>query len=353
MITHMHIENFKCFKDFDIDLGPFNVLIGPNDSGKTAFLRTVKMASGFSPGSGHGTLAYWGGTPEELRWRGDQGRRIVVDVSGSPADTGLSPAHLVLMGEQSDGFVCELTRIAKDAAMHSGNSPGSSAWHQDWFRAAIGKTSYYRLDPKAIRRPSPFVQPLDETGFGLPTFLDDMKRVHGKVFLAVEKAFCERFPHYRELPIAKASDGNQNCFVLTFRPVQGVDLSVQGVSDGVLVSLAFLAIGHDPNPPNILLIEEPENHVHHASLKDIVATLKHLATDKGVQVILTTHSPDLVQEVDPRDVRVFSKDDEGAVRAVRLSDYPEVENMRKYFGTGEIWTDLDEKEIVAKAGPRT
>jgi len=34
MITSMHIENFKCFKDFDIELGPFNVLIGPNDTGK-------------------------------------------------------------------------------------------------------------------------------------------------------------------------------------------------------------------------------------------------------------------------------------------------------------------------------
>ena len=43
MIESMHIENFKCFKDFDIELGKFNVLIGPNDSGKTAFLQAVRL----------------------------------------------------------------------------------------------------------------------------------------------------------------------------------------------------------------------------------------------------------------------------------------------------------------------
>ncbi|HUT01607.1 MAG TPA: AAA family ATPase, partial [Phycisphaerae bacterium] len=45
MITSMHIENFKCFKAFDINLGPFNVLIGPNDSGKTSLLESVLLVS--------------------------------------------------------------------------------------------------------------------------------------------------------------------------------------------------------------------------------------------------------------------------------------------------------------------
>ena len=41
----MHIQNFKCFKDFDIELGPFNVLVGPNDSGKTAFLQAIRLVA--------------------------------------------------------------------------------------------------------------------------------------------------------------------------------------------------------------------------------------------------------------------------------------------------------------------
>lgn len=349
MITHMHIENFKCFKDFDIDLGPFNVLIGPNDSGKTTLLKSVSMVCSLRPGSGGGRANYWGGAWEEMRWRGNQELKMVFDVTATSSTPELAPGHLVIENQVCDNFTSKLV-VRQDAGTFRGNSPGSAAWNQDWFEAAIGESAYYRMDPKAIRTPSPFVHPMDETGFGLATFLDDMKRVHGKAFAVVENAFCERFRYYRELPIAKANDGKQPCFVMTFRPVHGIDLSVKSVSDGVLVSLAFLAIGNHPSPPRILLVEEPENHVHHASLKDIVATLRQLSSEKGVQVILTTHSPYLVQEVEPEDVRVFSKDEEGAVHAVRLSDYPEVKKMQKYFGTGEIWTDLEERDIVAKVG---
>jgi len=100
----------------------------------------------------------------------------------------------------------------------------------------------------------------------------------------------------------------------------------------------------------MLLIEEPENWVHHASLKDIVGTLKQLSKDKGVQVILTTHSPYLLDHVDPEEVFVFFKDEEGAVRAKRLSDHPQVETLRKHFMTGELWTGFDEKDIVEGKG---
>jgi predicted ATPase len=101
----------------------------------------------------------------------------------------------------------------------------------------------------------------------------------------------------------------------------------------------------DPNAlqPGILLVEEPENGVHHASLKDIVGTLKQLTQEKGVQVILTTHSPYLLDHVEPQDVHVFRKDEEGAVHARRLSEYPDVQNLKKHFMTGEIWTGLNEE----------
>ncbi|MFB3892991.1 MAG: AAA family ATPase [Phycisphaerae bacterium] len=44
MITKMHIEQFKCFKRLDIEFGQFNVLIGPNDSGKSSLLQAIQLA---------------------------------------------------------------------------------------------------------------------------------------------------------------------------------------------------------------------------------------------------------------------------------------------------------------------
>jgi predicted ATPase len=137
---------------------------------------------------------------------------------------------------------------------------------------------------------------------------------------------------------------------VSFQTVKGETLGAESVSDGVMFSLAFIAIAHQPRPPQVLLIEEPETGVHHASLKEIVRTLKHLSDDKGVQVILTTHSPYLLDHVEPEEVFVFSKGEDGAVRAKKFSDHPDVETLRKHFKTGELWTGFDEKDIVEGKG---
>ena len=43
MLTTVRVQNFKCLLDTKIDLAPFTVLIGPNDSGKTSFLDALHL----------------------------------------------------------------------------------------------------------------------------------------------------------------------------------------------------------------------------------------------------------------------------------------------------------------------
>jgi len=41
MISSISIKNFKCLRDVSVELAPFTVLIGPNDSGKSSFLDAI------------------------------------------------------------------------------------------------------------------------------------------------------------------------------------------------------------------------------------------------------------------------------------------------------------------------
>jgi predicted ATPase len=113
-----------------------------------------------------------------------------------------------------------------------------------------------------------------------------------------------------------------------------------------MLSLAYLALCYQLTPPSLLLIEEPETGVHHASLKDIVETLKQLTKEKGVQVIMTTHSPYLLDHVEAEQVHVFTKDPEGAVHAKRLSEFEDVSDMKSHFMSGEIWSILAEAHRI-------
>ncbi|HET6426842.1 MAG TPA: ATP-binding protein, partial [Phycisphaerae bacterium] len=217
----------------------------------------------------------------------------------------------------------------------------------------IGRAKYYHLDPKALRRPSPVTGEMTETGEGFATFLDDINRTDRTIFRELEEYFYKRFRHYQTIVIDKTVSqvlsGNQlvpkDCFVLKFKTIHDELLPAEGVSDGVILALALTALCYAPTPVGTLLIEEPENAVHFASLKETVQTLRDMAARKGTQVFATTHSPYLLDLAELNEVWVFNKDQEGAVHAKNLAEFPEAQDMRKHFMTGEIWTGLDEQEV--------
>jgi hypothetical protein len=340
MITSMHIENFKCFKEFDIELGPnLNVLIGPNDTGKTAFLQAIRLC-GYM-----GERLNWDApappieqelgisTGRECVWRNDEGLRISMIAGASGFRDASLGAHRLVVSFGGGGARAFVARAKNtQVILPDGNA-------RPWFAEGIGEVRYYRLDPKALRIPRPLNHAMDGIGDGLPVFLDSINRESRKVFFELESTFYERFPYYRQITLPNKG----NNLSIAFETVNGEKLGCESVSDGVMLSLAFMAIAHQPNPPRVLLIEEPENGVHHASLKDIVETLKQLSKDKGVQVIMTTHSPYLLDEVDFSTVHVFQKDPEGAVHAKKLSDFEGAGEISDMFSTGEKWSLLAEK----------
>lgn len=45
MIKRLHVKNYKSFKEMEVELGKFNVIIGPNASGKSNFIELLKFIS--------------------------------------------------------------------------------------------------------------------------------------------------------------------------------------------------------------------------------------------------------------------------------------------------------------------
>jgi len=331
MITSMHIENFKCFKDFDIELGPFNVLIGPNDSGKTALLQAILLPSVFRGGGDTLSLAH---VKDQLS----------VDLGTEILHGGISAAKpMIAIAQVSPDGIQDQIVVRSDHPTGKRWRVGSEG-NSSRAYPPLGKVSQCQFDPSRLREPVELSHGLDRDGLGVPAFLARLSLNHPEARDSLQDAFRRKFPFYTGVKTIPQREGNADALHLRFPTIQKQELPAASVSDGLMVSLGFLAIAHDPEPPSILLVEEPENHVHHASLKDIVGTLKHLSADKGVQVILTTHSPYLLDCVRPEEVHVFAKDEEGAVHSRKLSDHPEVEGLKKHFMTGEIWTGLEEEE---------
>ena len=67
-------------------------------------------------------------------------------------------------------------------------------------------------------------------------------------------------------------------------------------------------LGSDNPGGRIILIEEPEIHMHINAQKEIIAVLKENMLDSDSQVFITSHSHTMIEEIDLEDIYVFKKD---------------------------------------------
>lgn len=107
----------------------------------------------------------------------------------------------------------------------------------------------------------------------------------------------------------------------------------------MLYTLAYMAIAYLPNPPKILLVEEPENGIHPGRVREIVRLLRQMTEgDHAIQVIMTSHSPYLVDEMKPHEV-TWCRLKDGEITTERLDENALVKQQQDLFELGEIWSN--------------
>jgi predicted ATPase len=100
-------------------------------------------------------------------------------------------------------------------------------------------------------------------------------------------------------------------FIISIFSKDDKEFDVDEISDGLKYFICILAILHQPNPPKVILLEEPENGIHPRRIIEIYRLITKLAEEKDVQFFITTHSPILLNlfSEDPECVWVFDKVD--------------------------------------------
>jgi predicted ATPase len=106
------------------------------------------------------------------------------------------------------------------------------------------------------------------------------------------------------------------------------------LSDGTLRMLALTLLAYAPNPPKIVLIEEPENGIHPKAIETVMQSLSSVYE---AQVLCATHSPVALSGLKAHQVLCFGKDDEGAVDIVRGSEHPRLREWKSALNLGELF----------------
>lgn len=195
---------------------------------------------------------------------------------------------------------------------------------------------FLRLDPDEMRKPYPLIsdgQPLrfhTDRGAGLGALLDAVSTRSRKVFDDISKQFCELFPTVDEFSFW-TSDGGRRIGV---KLKSGERVPAESMSEGMLYYLAFVLIRHlEPTP--LLLVEEPENGLHPSRIVDVMRILRDVS--KTTQVVMATHSPLVVNELQPDEVTLVTRTEAEGTKFTPIASTPNFARRSSAFALGELW----------------
>jgi predicted ATPase len=108
------------------------------------------------------------------------------------------------------------------------------------------------------------------------------------------------------------------------------------VSEGTVKLLAYLILLRTGSGSHLLGIEEPDNQLHSRLIQGLADELRMAAHER--QVLVTTHSPYLVDAARPEEVWTLYRGDDGYSHAILASDLPRLQAQVSAGGAlGDLW----------------
>lgn len=311
MISHLQIENFRCLKSVDVPLRRLTVLIGENDSGKSAFLDAIRFLVG-DLGQIHNS-DYW-------QLNRDNEFRVTGRVLGGQARRDSKNPSLTLSSELKE-------QLVPTAFFHLPSS------------GIIMQCEGFRENDEVLA--------LGVKGDRVAALLDHLTREHRERFGTVVDIVRSLVPGLNDIAIATPDTKVRRVDLIL---EDGLRIPASRASYGVQFVLFCVSLLYHPRPPKIVLLEEPENGVHPKRLIEIMEMLKRMTQGKDAdptQVILTTHSPYLLDHVDINEdqVLVFRRNDDGS-RSAEPVDAERLSVFLDEFKLGEVWFNEGEQGLL-------
>lgn len=351
MFTRIEAKNYRCLKEVSQPLNPFEILVGPNGSGKSTFLDVIGFLSDFASG----------GLAKAVELRTENFHDLVFGRNGT--DFRLSfDAKLLLEGvairydvvfrldPSTDRLVVKPQRArllpSSNGAIPVSTKPEESIEidHYSFFSSATGDMSTWlgvflrddirtvELDARVLKKPSPAGSAGEKkiAGAGLARMISNLKYKHPEKFRAWLLHVQTALPEIQDIDAPPRPYDNTRCTVVIYSG--NVAVPSWMVSEGTLRLLQLTILAYLPDFHGVYLVEEPENGVHPSALEAIYQSLSSIY---DAQVLVSSHSPILLNMAKPEQLLCFSKSEDG-VKIVRGSEHPALKDWQNEVSLGTL-----------------
>jgi predicted ATPase len=369
MLSRLKVEHYKSLFDVEVKLEPLTVFIGPNGSGKSNICEALAIVSSIlnslfssqlldirqvietglrsreKDGIGDLTLSsLWHGHLDDLKFEVEHSLDILENndlpkhipihslaLCYNPILIKIILVNISSQEEHLDQYSSELRSF-----LISQNYPNSD------LESDLKLVKIYDFSPTALNSSLGSSGVMSRVGQGLSNVLADILLSDRNSFDELEQRLSQLVPNIKRIVLPR-NEQNQFSLELVDR-YSDHRIPASEISDGTLRILAFLASLYQIETPSIICFEEIENGVHPWLLHKMIELLKLVSTEgingKPVQVLITTHSPVLLDYVEPKQVRAVELDTEGKTQVHELPIESKAfqKALDAYDGAlGELW----------------
>lgn len=377
-IEYLRVKNYRALRDIELKaITPLTVFVGPNGSGKsTIFDVFAFLSESFSSG----LRKAWDkrGRFKELRSRGEAGPITFEVKYRENTRTPLITYHLeidedakgpfvareflswkrgshgrpfnfldfwsgageVVTGEMPDAEDTRTPEKLDSRELLAVNTLGQFAKHprvgalrrfiSGWY------LSYLSADnTRGVPEAGP-QERLSTTGDNLPNVIQYLKEQHEDRLRLILAKLTRRVPRLEKVDAEVMPDGRLLLQVKD-APFEK-PIMAKFASDGTLKMLAYLTLLHDPEPPQLIGIEEPENQLHPKLLPELAEECRTAAA--ASQLMVTTHSPFFVNSLRPEETWVVYRAASGFTQVRRASEMRGIRDfMQNGAQLGHLWME--------------
>jgi predicted ATPase len=176
---------------------------------------------------------------------------------------------------------------------------------------------------------------LNKEGANLADYLLNIRRLDQAVFDGIVETLQHVLPYAKDLQPSLTSELERTVYL----QLSEANYKVPGwlLSTGTLRILAFLALFRHPSPPPLILIEELENGLDPRTLHLLVDEIRTLVESRRSQVIVTTHSPYLLDLLELSHI-VMVERIAGQPTFTRPADQKALQRWARDFSPGRLYT---------------
>jgi predicted ATPase len=357
----LQLTNFLSYRSAVLDFADFVALVGPNASGKSNAVAAIKLLREIPLHGLPAAIARRGGF-DQLRYRssghpGNPGIRLEFQFPDSPpsfyelklgAQSGKRYSVQHESGEVNFGIIASnFDNSAGEFTWEDNTSSISSPFHrippgQSAVTVAGGYSTYLvshvlqsmqtvELNPNRIgelQEPSSTLE-FEPDGSNVASIFESLDLAQRSELADQLSAIV---PGIERIEVRRFADK----LTLAFFQDTGVgtrEFQAKQMSDGTLRAFGILLSTLQASHPTLLVIEEPEIAIHLGALRTLVDILRQQSAYS--QVLITTHSADIVDAVDIDSLRVVWSD-KGASHISRVAAHSKEPVRNGLITPGEL-----------------